>query len=301
MKIGFSSLVCPDWDLETVAARAAEYGYDGVELPGAGGESAVPQAARLADDPGSVRALFAGADIELVCLVSGPPLVGGKGSQVNRNCAVLEENIELASKVGCPFVRVSVGEARKGSLREAMLARVAGELTKVALQAAERRVTVLLENSRGFPTSADLWYLCDSVSHPAIRVCWNPCTAMTALERPTVSIPRLGTKIGMLRVCDGEFDERGNMDGCRIPGTGSVELGRSIELLKGIMYQDYLMFGCPGPESGSLGKAEEVLPQVRSYLGERIDEKQGILSAYKGDKKPVRLKPPPSQSWARPV
>ena len=32
MKIGFSSLACPGWDLQTIVARAREYGFDGIEL-----------------------------------------------------------------------------------------------------------------------------------------------------------------------------------------------------------------------------------------------------------------------------
>ena len=30
MKIGFSSQACPDWDLETIVAKASAMGFDGV-------------------------------------------------------------------------------------------------------------------------------------------------------------------------------------------------------------------------------------------------------------------------------
>ena len=34
MKLAFSTLASPTWDFETIAARAKEFGYDGVELRG---------------------------------------------------------------------------------------------------------------------------------------------------------------------------------------------------------------------------------------------------------------------------
>ena len=34
MKLGFSTLSCPRWDLESIAANAARYGFDGVDFRG---------------------------------------------------------------------------------------------------------------------------------------------------------------------------------------------------------------------------------------------------------------------------
>ena len=34
MKIGFTTLGCPDWDLDTICAKGSEYGFDGIDLRG---------------------------------------------------------------------------------------------------------------------------------------------------------------------------------------------------------------------------------------------------------------------------
>jgi len=57
MKIAYSSLCAPAWDLETLVAKAAEYGYDGFELRGLRGELNLPLCAELTRDPKSVRAV----------------------------------------------------------------------------------------------------------------------------------------------------------------------------------------------------------------------------------------------------
>ena len=34
MKISFTTLGCPDWDLDTICRRGREYGYEGVDFRG---------------------------------------------------------------------------------------------------------------------------------------------------------------------------------------------------------------------------------------------------------------------------
>ncbi|MEE9295688.1 MAG: sugar phosphate isomerase/epimerase family protein [Phycisphaerae bacterium] len=302
MKIGFSSLVCPGWDLSTIVSKAAEYGFDGVELRGIAGELRLTQVPELAGNPGVTRRLFDAAGVELVCLGTSSSLASRKPREVARHRAELDEHIELASKLGCPFVRVFVGDVQQGEARQRTLSRVSRELAKIADFAVQQKVTVLVHNNGDFSGSADMWYLCDSVDHPAIRVCWDPCAAMTLRERPTISIPRLGTKIGLVHVCDAEFDEMGFMvGGYKVPGTGHVELARAIELLNGVLYQDYLIFEWPKLWQPSLAAPDTVLPEVSRFLRERLDAKQAILSAYKGkDKKGPPFKPLPAKAIARP-
>lgn len=301
MKIGFSSLVCPNWDLATIVSKATEYGFDGVELRGVQGELRLTNVPEVAGYPERTRDRFARAGVELVCLGTGCSFSTRDRRRRILERAELDETIELASKLGCPFVRVFVGEVEKGASKHETLSRVAAELERIAPYAAEQKVTVLVQNGGDFSGSADLWYLCDSTSHPAVRVCWDACSAMTVPERPTTSIPRLGGKIGLVHVCDGAFDSSGFMSGgYRLPGSGTVGWDRAIELLKGIMYQDYLVFEWPRLWERSLEDPDTALPQVAQYLRSRLEAKQAILSAYKGDKKAPMFKAAPSKASARP-
>ena len=38
MKLAFTTLGCPDWDLDTIISKAAEFGFDGVDFRGCRGE-----------------------------------------------------------------------------------------------------------------------------------------------------------------------------------------------------------------------------------------------------------------------
>jgi len=133
-------------------------------------------------------------------------------------------------------------------------------------------------------SSNDLWFLADAANHPAIKICWNQCTGMMNLERPTFSIPRLGTNIGMIHACDADFAEDGTLLKYRTLGEGQVEVARQIELLRGLAYDRYLVFEWPKLWQESLPNAASTLPQVATWLKEQISAKQNILSAYKADK-----------------
>src|SRR5438132_12879868 len=68
MKLAFSTVACPDWDFETIAARAKEYGYDGVEIRGFLNESILTAANVFLTEPAKVRRIFENAGVEIACL-----------------------------------------------------------------------------------------------------------------------------------------------------------------------------------------------------------------------------------------
>ncbi len=294
MKIGFTSRVCPEWDLTTMAKKAAELGYDGVELGGLGSADHLPAVSEFTSAPEAAERMFAGNGVELACLGTGDTLEAFTSREVEQSRARILELIQLAGHVGCPFVRVPIGNVPTGDHRDRTLTRLARMFQSLAVPAARHHVTVLVENGGDFPGSEDLWFVVDHASHPAVAVCWNPCPAMTQLERPTTSIPRLAARIKVARICDGTFDERGRFGGFRIPGEGDVELGRMVSFLRGLLYQGYLMFDWPKAAVADLPAPDAVLGRVQAQLRDWIDTKSDVLTAYKGDKKPVRLNLPSS-------
>ncbi len=155
-------------------------------------------------------------------------------------------------------------------------------------------MTLLVENGGDFPDSESMWFLADTATHPAVKICWNQATALTALERPTNSIPRLGSQLGMVRVCDAKTDDRGVLTAYCPPGEGDAEVTRQLSLLRGMAYEGYLMFEWPKLFVESLAAPDVILPKVSAFLRERLDYKQPILSAYKGDKNAPKLARPPT-------
>ncbi len=289
MRIGFSSLTCPEWDWETIVTNASAMGYDGVELCGLHGQMHLPLVSELAGQSDRVRKLFADNNVELVCLGTSANLASYDRSEVERQKTVITESIELAAGLGCPNVCLHAGEMQGVDNQRTALSRIAEALIALVPVASEHNVTLLVENGGDFAGSADMWFIVDAVSHPAVRCCWNQCHAMSILEQATNSIPRLATKIGLVHLCDGTFDERGALLEYKPLGIGDVQIARQIELLKGLLYDGYLVFERPTPSAGSLPAPRDALESAAKFLRECIEEQQSILSAYKADKQAPKL------------
>lgn len=87
-----------------------------------------------------------------------------------------------------------------------------------------------------------------------------------------------------MHVTDGKFDEAGHFEGYALPGQGTIEIPRMVQLLKGIGYRGYLVFDWPKLWTPSLAEADKALPAASKYLQPFLDEKPVPLTAYKGDK-----------------
>lgn len=286
MKYGFSSLGCPDWDLDTIISQASSMGYDGVTLRGLQGELHLPACPPLAGNPQGVVRRFEEAGVELVCLETGHCFHWKDKKKLVAEKARVRAFIELAAALGCPYVRVYGDEIPRYEQREAALTRVADALRDLAPMAANHQVTLLLENHGDFSGSRDLWFILDTVSHPAVQGCWHPCHAKAAGETHSLAVPRLGTKIALVLVVDGKFTDEGALDMYALPGDGDVDYTRFLDILRGIAYQGYLIFHWPRLWNPSLSEPESAFPAALGKLKGMLDALGATkeLSAYKGDK-----------------
>lgn len=291
MKIGFSSFVCPSWDLQTMVSNASQMGFDGIELRGGRDETHLPRMPEVASDPDGARRLLRESNVELVSLGTSATLDSRRRAEVARQKANITELMELAAKLGCPFVRVSAGRVQRRDNHRIALSRIAQAVSSLVPAATHLGVTVLVENDGDFPGSDSMWFLADAVEHSAVLCCWNQCHAKAVGERPTLSIPRLSRKMGLLHACDASFDEHGVLLDYKPLGEGDAEVARQIELLKGLLYDRYVVFDWPKMRVESLPPPESILPSVVKFLRERIEEQQAILAAYKGDKNAPKLAP----------
>ncbi len=284
MKIAFSSLACPSWDLNTIIDNASSMGFDGVELRGLQGELHLPCSRELAGPSNVVRNKFVDQQVELVCLSSSATLSSKNRHELAKQKDTITEYIELAQRLECPFVRIFAGEVDGFDNTRAAMGRVAEALISLVPLASRSGVTLLVENGGDFLGSDDMWFLSDAANHPAVKICWNQCTGMMNLERPTTSIPRLGNRIGMMHLCDADFSADGTLLKYQALGEGGVEVARQIELLRGLAYNRYLVFDWPKLWQESLSNAVSILPTTASWLHAQISARQNILSAYKADK-----------------
>lgn len=211
MKPAFSTVACPDWTLDQVVDAARRFGYLGVELRTEGFGST-----HNACDPGlssatKVRAMFAAAGVEIICLSSSlrfddpvsPPVVGNtfifdQESAVRRGKAL----VDMAVALEVPYVRVFGYETVNNESTNATIARIANRLGKVVDYARNSGVTVLLENGGSFETAGAMKSVLDAINNPLLCASYSVPVARAAGERLSHGVLTLGDKLRVAKFKD---------------------------------------------------------------------------------------------------
>src|SRR5437016_182983 len=174
MKLAFSTLGCPEWDLDRIITAAREWGYDGVEWRGYQDEMELPRAPIFtAAARNETRRRFQDSALEFVCLGSSVRLSDPASERRERERSAFAAYAELARFLGCGLVRVFGGNLPSGVEREAALPEMAGFLRELGEIAADQGVTVALETHDAFSTGAQVAELLRRADHPSVGALWD--------------------------------------------------------------------------------------------------------------------------------
>ena len=274
--IAFSTVACPDWDIDRVIAAAVEYGYQGVELRTLGADSKhlASDPASSGRDPEDTRAAFDKAGIQLYLLATSVALHFRDEYERIEAMKAAKQYIDLAVKLGCPAIRTFGYQIYPGELKPKALRRIADRYRQLGEYAEKSGTQILIENAGSFARSKELWMLMKDIDHPLVGVCWNVANAATVGETPAVSVNVLNSKIRYAKVKDAEVGEG---TGFLPLGQGTVEVERFVELLRGIGYHGPLAFEWDKAWLPSLAEPEEALPKAVETLTEwmrlKVDKK----------------------------
>ena len=290
MKFAFSTVSCPAWDFETIVARAAEYGYDGVEIRAFSNESILTAANVFLSDPQKVRRLFVEKNIEICCLASSIAMTQEK----KRDRAVaddLRRHIETAQQIGCPIVKIFDTQVRPGRSRAMTGIALSNWLMPLADFAAERGLIIAIENALSFRNAKELWGIVDRMNHPSVGVAWDLFNAAMVGEGPAYSVPTLNSKIVYTQVKDAKLGPLGATL-TRI-GEGDVKVRDFLRRLRGVGYEGYVTVEWEKAWLPNLAEPEEILPQASEKL--RGWAKVLDVSDWEGD---AAAKAPPKKPAA---
>lgn len=239
MKFAFSTVACPDWDFETVASKAREYGYDGVEIRGFLNESILTAANVFLSDPVKVKRTFQSAGIEIACLASSIAMKG-KRKPDEQSAGDLRKYIDVAQAIGCPMVKLFDTHLKPGQDRAGAAVAMGQWLVPLGDYAAEHDVMLVVENMLSFRNSKEMWMMLDMNSHPAVGACWDVFNAALVGESPYISVPTLNSRIQYTQVKDAKL---GSLGATLCPlGEGDVQVKTFLTRLRGIGYEGYVTF-----------------------------------------------------------
>lgn len=208
MKPAFSTVACPEWTLEQVAAAAGSIGALGVELRTFGDGANQIACDPFLTAPGKTSALFDEQGVEVACLATSvrfdrpidPPILGHVLGDNDRSVREARSAVRLAEKLLSPFVRVFAFELPNGESRGRGMNRIVDRLSLATATARNTEVRILIENGGSFCTAADLAEIMDRVNSPLLQAAYSLPVAIAAGEDPDNGFNVLGERLASVKL-----------------------------------------------------------------------------------------------------
>ena len=236
MKFAFTTLGCPDWTVEQVAAAARKYGYDGVELRLIDGQVITPELIRAARP--RIEQHLLGAGIAVSSLATSASFSTGDESRRQENVAAAAELAALAASLDCRLIRVFGGKCPDGVDLEAGASNVAAGLNALASEVERHGVIAMLETHDDFCDAGVVASIMARVPSPAIGVHWDIQNTFKMGADPARSWQLLGDRIVHVHIKDAR---RGDEPWTRVLlGEGDVPWQDALRVLVGHGYAGYL-------------------------------------------------------------
>lgn len=275
----FGTYLAPEnLGIEGIIAKAAEFGFAGIEFSEGAWMNEPDAAAR-------VKAKAAECGLEVVALCVGADFINGSGADTKAEVARVQKMVDFAEAMGAARMRHDV----TGGFRGIKICRgyddalkiLAPAIYEVAAYAEQKGIGTMTENHGFFSQdAARVEKLINTVAHPNFGALVDLGNFMCADEDPTVSVGIMAPyavhvhakdfhyKSGMLpNPGKGWFQTRaGNYLRGAIIGHGEAKVMQSINLLKKAGYDGYVTVEFEGMEDKllgiSLGKEN-----LQSYIG----------------------------------
>ncbi|MBQ6034338.1 MAG: sugar phosphate isomerase/epimerase, partial [Ruminococcus sp.] len=171
MKIGFSTLACPEWSWTDIYSMAKDFKFDGIEIRGLGNEifSVKAQPFTEAQLPNTIAKLQS-LGLEIPCLSSGACLKFKDKYQEAED--EIKAYAQLASKLGASYIRIlgDLEPAPGGDVDDDYIIETLKKLVPIA---EEYNVTLLVETNGVYSDTARLAKVLDSVKSRKVAALWD--------------------------------------------------------------------------------------------------------------------------------
>src|SRR5689334_11948429 len=110
--ITFSTLACPNWSIETIIAKATEFGYDGIEWRG--GPQGHLQPTMSTARKVTLQKLLMDTGLIAAAVTAYTSFVSPLAKERQANLDELQQYADLAAELDAPYVRTFLGELPEG-------------------------------------------------------------------------------------------------------------------------------------------------------------------------------------------
>jgi len=241
IKLGFSTLACPDWSLAQILEATKRDGFDGIELRLLDGNIIPPDLS--ASERERVTTETRAAGVPVCCLDTSIRIAA---SVVDADSMLAAERdaaayLEMAAQFGAPLIRVFGGDPPEGKTTEDVAPKMAELLEKMGQRAQQLGVSVALETHDAFSASKDAMRAVDAVANRHVGVLWDTHHPYRMGETVPETYKRVVSRLLHVHVKDARKDAS-ERTGWKLVllGEGEVPVREAVQYLKQVGYDQWV-------------------------------------------------------------
>ena len=275
MKLAFSTLGCPDWDLAEVIAGARKYGYAGVELRALKGSLDLPGCDDFAAERiATTREFLKREGIEICCVDTSCTFHAVDASERAAQVNMALDHADLATKLGAPLIRVFPDKIQPGAQREETRDWIAACLRAVA----ERMpidVDVALETHGDFARAEAAVEIVELANHRKVKLIWDVANSLAAGDTIESAAKIVQPHLAHIHLRDAKPVSGSEHWLPVLAGCGRVSFTDAVIAIRNLNYDGYVSFEWEKYWHPEIEEPEIALPDfsnaIRDLLGDRSD------------------------------
>ena len=242
MKLAFSTLGCPQWELERVAEAARAYGYQAVELRAIGGDLDLLK--RPEFQPGAIEATrrwLADQGLAICCVDTSCTFDSRDADERRGQIEIAVRHAELAAELGASLIRIFPDKIQTGATRAETRDNIAACLRIVAQRAPEG-VRIGLETHGDFArgqVAAEIMRLAD---HPTVVIIWDVANSLAAGDSIAEAAGEVAPHLAHVHLRDARAVAGQEHWLPVLAGHGNVSFDDAVSALRGLQYDGYISF-----------------------------------------------------------
>jgi sugar phosphate isomerase/epimerase len=275
MKLSFTTLGCPSWSFDEIVRGAFRYGYNGVAFRCLRGEldmTKVPEF--FPAERANTRRRLKEAGLETSMVLTSTAMMVPDEEELEGSLQNARSNIDIASDLECPCIRVYGGHMPGGISRAAAVRRAGDRLHRLGDYAAQRGVTVCVESHDDWVVTSLLRRLMEAADHPNVGVLWDMHHPVRIAEESLAeSWTNIGPWVRCVDLKDSITDLKARLGYRYVQiGDGDIPLKGTLEILHAARYEGWLTFEWEKFWHPDLPDASEVFPEFITRIRALQDE-----------------------------
>ncbi|RKY65676.1 MAG: sugar phosphate isomerase/epimerase [Candidatus Latescibacterota bacterium] len=273
MKLAFTTLGCPEWDMDTILSKAVEYGFDGVDFRGYLGTLELFKLPEFTTQAKKTARRFADANLEVSCFSSSARIFCETDSEKAGHLEEIRAYARMCEAFGTRLIRIFGGAI--GDTPRAQAIEMAGKnLKAMAAIAEDYGVVLLLETHDSWTDCAHLKALMEFVDSDSVGILWDiHHPYRSAGESPSETWQTLGKWIRYTHWKD-SFPRGADYQLCLIGG-GDLPLEEIFRVLKQGGYSGYLTLEWEKKWHPEIEEPEKAFPGFVRFM-------RGLISTHEG-------------------